>query len=239
MSKPPSKRGGSRGKGPGGNRPGPRSDAPKPSGGKRTGTASAGRRPPWMPDLPAPAAGKRPGPQPPRAPGYDPHAQREAQRYANPIASREMILQVLAAADAPMDAEALAPKLALDAPDRFDALQKRLSAMLREGQLLQNRRGGYVPAARADLVPGTVIANPDGFGFLRPEHGGVDFFFPPYEMRKVTHGDRVLASITGMDRRGRGEASIVEVLVRRLTRLLGRYAEELGIGYVVPDDKLI
>lgn len=230
MSKPPSKRGGSRAKGPGGNRPGPRSDAPKPSGGKR---------PPWMPDLPAPAAGKRPGPQPPRAPGFDPHAQREAQRYANPIASREMILQVLAAADGPMDADALAAKLALDAPDRFDALQKRLSAMLREGQLLQNRRGGYVPAARADLVSGTVIANPDGFGFLRPEQGGDDLFLPPYEMRKVTHGDRVLASITGMDRRGRGEASIVEVLERRLTRLLGRYAEELGIGYVVPDDKRI
>ncbi|HMT38344.1 MAG TPA: ribonuclease R, partial [Thermomonas sp.] len=169
----------------------------------------------------------------------DPHAQREAQRYANPIASREMILQVLAAADGPMDAEALAAKLALDAPDRFDALQKRLSAMLREGQLLQNRRGGYVPAARADLVSGTVIANPDGFGFLRPEQGGDDLFLPPYEMRKVTHGDRVLASITGMDRRGRGEASIVEVLERRLTRLLGRYAEELGIGYVVPDDKRI
>ena len=29
--------------------------------------------------------------------GHDPHAAREAQRYAQPIASREMILQVLAA----------------------------------------------------------------------------------------------------------------------------------------------
>ena len=239
MSKPPSKRGGSRGKGPGGDRPGPRSDAPKSAGGKRAGTASTGKRPPWMPDLPPPRGGNRPGPPmpPPRAPTADPQARREAERYANPIASREMILQVLAAADGPMDAEVLAAKLALEAPDRFDALQKRLSAMLREGQLLQNRRGGYVPAARADLVPGTVIANPDGFGFLRPEQGGDDLFLPPYEMRKVTHGDRVLASITGMDRRGRGEATIVEVLERRLTRLLGRYTEELGIAYVVPDDK--
>ncbi|MBN8262233.1 MAG: ribonuclease R, partial [Xanthomonadales bacterium] len=202
---------------------------------------STGKRPPWMPDLPPPRGGKRPGPPmpPPRAPIADPQARREAERYANPIASREMILQVLAAADGPMDAEALAAKLALEAPDRFDALQKRLSAMLREGQLLQNRRGGYVPAARADLVPGTVIANPDGFGFLRPEQGGDDLFLPPYEMRKVTHGDRVLASITSMDRRGRGEATIVEVLERRLTRLLGRYTEELGIAYVVPDDKRI
>jgi ribonuclease R len=90
-----------------------------------------------------------------------------------------------------------------------------------------------------DLVPGVVIANENGFGFLRAEKGGDDLFLPPYEMRKVSHGDRVLVSITGMDRRGRGEATIVEVLERRLTRLLGRYTEELGIAYVVPDDKRI
>jgi ribonuclease R len=58
-------------------------------------------------------------------------------------------------------------------------------------------------------------------------------------MRKVMHGDRVLASVTGMDRRGRREGTIVEVLERRLTRLIGRYTEEAGIGYVVPDDKRV
>ncbi len=191
-----------------------------------------------MPDPPAPARDAKPRGAP-RSPRTDPHARREAERYADPIASREMILQVLATSDGPMDADALARKLALAAPDRFAALEKRLAAMLRDGQLLQNRRGGYVPAARADLIAGTVIANPDGFGFLRPEQGGDDLFLPPYEMRKVTHGDRVLVSITGMDRRGRGEAAIVEVLERRLTRLLGRYVQESGIGYVVPDDKRI
>jgi ribonuclease R len=170
----------------------------------------------------------------------DPHAAREAQRYAQPIASREMILQVLAANDGPMDADALARKLALTAPDRFESLEKRLAAMLRDGQLLQNRRGAYAPAERMDLVPGVVIANESGFGFLRPDlGGGDDLFLPPFEMRKVMHGDRVLASVTGMDRRGRREGTIVEVLERRLTRLIGRYTEEVGIGYVIPDDKRV
>jgi ribonuclease R len=49
----------------------------------------------------------------------------------------------------------------------------------------------------------------------------------------------VLASVTGMDRRGRREGTIVEVLERRLTRLIGRYTEEVGIGYVIPDDKRV
>src|SRR3546814_10064274 len=54
-------------------------------------------------------------------------------------------------------------------------------------------------------------------------------------MRKVLHGDRVLASVTGMDRRGR-EGAIVEVLERRLNRLIGRFEMESGISFVVPDD---
>ena len=53
------------------------------------------------------------------------------------------------------------------------------------------------------------------------------------------HGDRVLASVTGVDRRGRREGAIVEVLERRLNRLIGRFVIEAGIGYVVPDDRRI
>jgi ribonuclease R len=237
MNKPPGKRGGGRDKA----STGRAGKTAKPDAGR--GGRPASKRPPWMPDAPgstAPAArgGKPQGTR--RVPHADPHARREAERYAEPIASREMILQVLAASDGPMDADALAQKLALAAPDRYAALEKRLAAMLRDGQLLQNRRGGYVPAARADLIAGTVIANPDGFGFLRPETGGGDdLFLPPFEMRKAMHGDRVLASVSGMDRRGRREGVIVEILERRLSRLIGRYAEEAGIGYVVPDDKRI
>ena len=175
-----------------------------------------------------------------RGPQRDPSHRREAQRYAEPIASRDFILQVLAGHDGPMSGDDLARELQLTAPDRREALDKRLGAMVRDGQLLQNRRGEFAPAAQLDLSAGTVIANPEGFGFLRPDAGGgEDLFLPPAEMRKVLHGDRVLASITGMDRRGRSEGAIVEVLERRVTRLVGRYDEEAGVGFVVPDDARI
>jgi len=209
----------------------------KTQAGKAAGKASGSRNaaPPWMP--PPPPRSQRQSRDP--VPARDPHAERESLRYEQPIASREMILHVLAAHDGPMDAQALAQQLSLTEPDRFDALGKRLGAMLRDGQLLQNRRGGFVPAARADLVAGNVIANPDGFGFLRPDAGGDDLFLPPFEMRKVMHGDRVLASVSGVDRRGRREGTIVEVLERRITRLIGRFTLEAGISYVVPDDRRI
>ena len=169
----------------------------------------------------------------------DPFAAREALRYEKPIPSREAILALLASADGPQSAAQIAQSLALLEADRREALDKRLAAMLRDGQLLANRRGDFAVAQRLDLIAGTVIANPEGFGFLRTETGGDDLFLPPSEMRKVMHGDRVLVSVTGMDRRGRREGAIVEVLERRLTRILGRYEERGGIGYVLPDDRRV
>jgi ribonuclease R len=71
------------------------------------------------------------------------------------------------------------------------------------------------------------------------QEAGDDLFLPPLEMRKVLHGDRVMASVTGMDRRGRREGAIVEVLERRISRLIGRFTVDSGISYVVPDDARI
>jgi ribonuclease R len=157
----------------------------------------------------------------------DPHAEREALRYENPIASREAILALLAEADGPLDAEQIAATLATDrtGPRRRAGQAPGCDAARRPVAAEPPRR--FRPGAeRMDLVPGVVIANENGFGFLRPDAGGGDdLFLPPYEMRKVMHGDRVLASVTGVDRRGRREGTIVEVLERRLTRLIGRYTE--------------
>jgi ribonuclease R len=245
MTKAPSKRGPRRGRtGTGKSGPvkgGRGKTAPAPRGDQGRGKAT---RPPWMPEptMAAPAAkSSSPGKRHAAQSGFsDPYAAREAGRYENPIPSREAILQLLAAADGPLSADVLAGRLQLTEPERLDALGKRLAAMVRDGQVLQNRRGGYVPAERMDLIAGTVIANPDGFGFLRPDSGaGDDLFLPPFEMRKAMHGDHVMASVTGVDRRGRREGVIVEVLERRLNRLIGRFTLDSGISYVVPDDRRI
>jgi ribonuclease R len=169
----------------------------------------------------------------------DPHADREALRYERPIPSREAILAFLERHGQLMKAEAIATELGLAAPPDFDALTKRLAAMLRDGQLIQNRRGGYGVASKLDLIPGAVIANAEGYGFLRPDQGGDDLYLSPAEMRKVLHGDRVLASVVGVDRRGRRQGAIVEVLERRSPRLVGRVVEENGLVLVAPDDRRV
>jgi len=219
---------------------------------KNAGSRAAGKGqaklPPWMPETaaaPRVAAGRPAAPARPARPRVtrpaveDPFADREAQRYANPIPSREAILATLEEAVGPRTAEELAQMLGLDAdPERYEALCKRLGAMVRDGQLIQNRRGGFAPVEATDLIAGTVIANPEGFGFLRPDAGGGDdLFLPPAEMRKVMHGDRALANVTGIDRRGRREGSIARVLERGVKRFIGHFDTEVGISFVIPDDR--
>ena len=208
---------------------------------------NAPKRPGWMPDLPkrpaakatrknTPAPGKsRAGKHAPTS--QDPHAQRESQRYEYPIPSREAILAFLSEQGQLLKTEALAQELGLTQPRDLEALGKRLAAMLRDGQLLQNRRGGYGVAQKLGLIPGTIIANAEGFGFLRPDAGGDDIYVSPAEMRKVMHGDRVLLNIVGIDRRGRKQGAIAEVLERRVARLVGRVVVENGVVVVTPDDR--
>ena len=170
-------------------------------------------------------------------PQANPQDEREKQRYEYPIASRETILGHLGERAQLLTAETLAQELNLTSPRDFEALTKRLAAMLRDGQLLQNRRGGYGVAQKLDLIPGAIIANAEGFGFLRPDAGGDDVYISPAEMRKVLHGDRVLLSIVGVDKRGRKQGAIVEVLERRASRLVGRVVIENGVVLVAPDDR--
>ena len=167
----------------------------------------------------------------------DPQAERESLRYENPILSREGIAKFLSESAELMTVERIAMKLGYRDEERLDALTRRLTAMVRDGQLLVNRRGGYGVAEKLDLIAGSVIANPDGFGFLKPDDGSDDLFIPPNEMRAVMHGDRVLVNVTNIDRRGRREAAIAEVLERRRPRLVGRFDERRGLGIVIPDDR--
>ncbi|MCL4110141.1 UNVERIFIED_CONTAM: hypothetical protein GTU68_026661 [Idotea baltica] len=58
-------------------------------------------------------------------------------------------------------------------------------------------------------------------------------------MQFVFDGDEVLVTVTGVDRRGRPEGKVVEVLTRGHTSIVGRYQEESGIGFVIPDNNRI
>jgi ribonuclease R len=169
----------------------------------------------------------------------DPYAEREALKYERPIPSRELIMQVIKEQGAPLRLEEIAGLLGVDHEDDIESLRRRLNAMERDGQLLRNRRDCYCYINHKDLIAGRVIGHPDGFGFLRPDEGGDDLFIPPSEMRLLMHEDRAVVSVRGVDRRGRREAAVIEVLERNTVHLVGRFYLERGIASVTPDSKYI
>lgn len=167
----------------------------------------------------------------------DPHAEREANNYENPIPSREFIIGIIEEAGKPLTRKQIVDELGMQEPEQLEALRRRLRAMERDGQLLYNRRGAYCLIDQTDLVRGRVSGHPDGFGFLIPDEGGDDLFLSDRQMRQVFHGDRAVAYVSGVDRRGRREGTIVEILERSHTHIVGRFYIEDGIGFIRPDNK--
>ena len=146
---------------------------------------------------------------------------------------------LLEAADAPMAFGDVAAQLDLNSDRDLDALRKRLRAMQRDGQIISGRRGAYGVPKRMDLLRCRVMGHRDGYGFARPLEGGDDLFLSAREMYQVFDGDEVLVSMAGMDRRGRAEGQVVEVLTRAHTKVVGRYMEESGIGFLLPHNTRI
>lgn len=169
----------------------------------------------------------------------DPYAEREAQKYENPIPSREFILDFLDKRGKPATQQQLQEELDLLSADQEEALRRRLIAMVRDGQLLRNRKGAFGPLEKMEVIAGRVIGHKDGFGFVVPDEGGDDLFLSPREMRKVFHGDRVLTRVSAIDTRGRREALIVEILEHNTQQIVGRYRTEFGTGYVEPANQRI
>ncbi|WP_084612707.1 ribonuclease R [Pseudogulbenkiania sp. MAI-1] len=169
----------------------------------------------------------------------DPHLEREKLKYDNPLPSREFVIQLLTEQGVPLWPDELAQMLDIK-KDELRYFERRLQAMERSGEIIINRKGAICVADKLELIRCKVSGHRDGYGFAIPEEPGVeDIFLSEREMHKVLHGDRVMVSITGTDKRGRNEGRIVEVLERAVQKLVGRIYLSRGVWLVVAEDKRI
>ncbi len=169
----------------------------------------------------------------------DPEAQREADKYENPVPSREFLLEFLHNWGAPISHEKLCQELKLTDENSVEAVSRRLKAMCRDGQLMSNRKNEFCLLKKMDLISGRIIGHRDGFGFVKPDESGDDLFLSPRQMRQVFDGDKVLVQEIGKDQKGRREGKIIEVLEHCTRKLVGRFKGAKGFGHIRPENQRI
>ncbi|PCH86132.1 MAG: ribonuclease R [Piscirickettsiaceae bacterium] len=153
--------------------------------------------------------------------------------------SKQQLLTYLKEQKVPQDWGSISTGLGVVSKPAKRALSKQLSGLLASGELLFNRKEQYCLVEQTDLEVGVVIGHADGFGFLKREAGGDDLFIPPKEMRALFNGDRVVASRGKVNRQGKVEARIVDVLERKVKTVVGRFFNVMGVCHIEAENKRI
>jgi len=166
----------------------------------------------------------------------DPRFASESRRYEEPIPSRELIIAELRDANRALSAGELAQRLRLRKDALIRALENRLTAMSRDGQLRRSGRNAYGVDADLGQLEGTVTAHRDGYGWFAPDTGPPDVHLDAGQMAGVMHGDRVRIRVTADDGRGRRSGAVVEVLGRGTRELAGRFEDAGDVAVVIPEN---
>jgi ribonuclease R len=140
--------------------------------------------------------------------GEDPNLELEKSRYADPIASRELLLKHLSEAPEPLTAARLAKRLGLHTSAQRDALAKRLAAMVRDGQAIEGPNG-FATAGEGERVAGRVRGRANGDVLVLPDDGSAPLVLARADTATLMHGDRVEVLAVGMNERGRRIARLI------------------------------
>ena len=166
----------------------------------------------------------------------DPEAKAEAQRYDNPIPSRTLILDTIEQKQQSLSHADLVEHFDIADQKSIDALSHRLSAMVRDGQVMKE---GFKFQLISDqpVYDATVYINQKGLGTASIA-GQEDLLLPERELRAVFHGDSVKVQKTSTDRKGKSWGYITEITQRRVKQIIGKlciYEDEYYIQPASPN----
>jgi ribonuclease R len=131
-------------------------------------------------------------------------------------------------------------------PQRQQDLQHALRELEHAGQIVRIKGNRYVLPREADLVPGRIRMNRAGKGFLTPDDSSLrEIAVPESATGTAMHGDRVLVRRDVASRTLRhGEevqatGTVLRVLERQRTQIVGTLQRSPRFLYVIPDDPRI
>jgi ribonuclease R len=152
--------------------------------------------------------------------------------------SPEEILQFMEEEDRPLLLREILRHTGLqkEQRQRAKALFKDLA---REGKIVRIRGNRYGLPSKMNLVIGRVKCHPDGYGFVIPEREEEeDIFISPRNLREAMHGDRVVARVESIRKKGR-EGSVIRILERETQKVVGKFMRGKNYSYLIPEDERI
>lgn len=167
----------------------------------------------------------------------DPNAGLEAQKYEEPIASREWILSLLNDLKRPLSKEEIVDELRIKKDSAVDALHRRLRAMVRDGQLVCSKRGLYALCPDLHEVTGEVELIDGQMLVKSPD--GIAVYLHEKQCKALLPGDRATIKITNLDSNERYLGQVLEVHARNTKQVIGRLNEDHGVFYVVPENQYL
>lgn len=120
-----------------------------------------------------------------------------------------------------------------------------VSELEKQDKLVKSSRNKYTLPKNAGAIKGTVVANPKGFVFVKPENDEVDdIFVAAKDVGGAVHGDTVLVRIISKPKsknRKKGDeksksGQIIKILKRNVVNVVGTFSSNMGANIVVPDD---
>ena len=138
----------------------------------------------------------------------------------------------------PLTVTELEEALHIQDSTEFKELVKALVYMEEKGYIVRTRSNRYGLPEKMNLVRGRVSGHAKGFAFVIPDEPGLDdIFIPPGELNTALHGDTVLVRVSSESSGARREGSVIRILERGTTTIVGTYVESANFGFVIPDEK--
>jgi ribonuclease R len=150
----------------------------------------------------------------------------------------EQILDSMKEEDRPLLLREILRHLGLEKEQR-QKVRDCLRDLADEGKVVRIRGNRYGLPSKMNLIVGRVKTHPDGYGFVIPEaEGEEDIFISPRNLKEAMHGDRVVARVESIRRKGK-EGSVIRILERKTHKIVGKFMRAKNYCYIIPEDDRI
>jgi len=123
--------------------------------------------------------------------------------------------------------------------EEYGSFRRMVRSMLRGGVLVKIKRGRLGLPDKLNLVVGNLVSTRDGYGFVVPEVKSEDVYIRAEDVGTALHGDRVVVRLYGRRSGPTREGTIIKILKRARTNLVGTYHQRKFLNFVEPDDHRI